>query len=125
MKIIADENIPLVVECFGHLGDIMRLAGRTMKSGDVRDAEVLPVRSVTPVNEALIGASKLSFVGTCTIGVDHLDQNYLAQRAISWASAPVCNANSVVEYVYAALAHLDEIGRASCRESGEGSGGGR
>ena len=107
MKIIADENIPLVDEFFGHLGDIIRLPGRTMKSDDVRDADVLLVRSVTPVNEALIGASKLSFVGTCTIGVDHLDQDYLTQRGISWASAPGCNANSVVEYVYAALAHLD------------------
>src|SRR5690625_7550035 len=107
MKIIADENIPLVDEFFGHLGDIIRLPGRTMKSDDVRDAEVLLVRSVTPVNEALIGASKLSVVGTCTIGVDHLDEDYLTQRVISGASAPGCNANSVVDSVDAALAQLD------------------
>lgn len=107
MKIIADENIPLVDEFFGHLGEIIRLPGRTMSADDVRDADALLVRSVTPVGEALLGASKLSFVGTCTIGVDHLDQSYLSQRGITWASAPGCNANSVVEYVYAALAHLD------------------
>src|SRR5690625_282459 len=107
MKIIADENIPLVDEFFGHLGDIIRLPGRTMKSDDVRDADVLLVRSVTPVNEALIGASKLSFVGTCTIGVDHLDQDCLTQRGIRWASAPGCYANFVGEYVYAAFAALD------------------
>src|SRR5690625_7790627 len=98
MKIIADENIPLVDEFFGHLGDIIRLPGRTMKSDDVRDADALLVRSVTPVNEALIGASKLSFVGTCTIGVHHLDQDYLIQRGISWTSAPGYNAKSVVDY---------------------------
>src|SRR5690625_1283722 len=107
MIIIADENIPLVDEFFGHLGDIIRLAGRRWISDDVGVDDVLLVRSVTPVNEALIGASKLSFVGTCTIGVDHLDQDYLTQRGIRWASAPGCNASSVVAYVYAALAHLD------------------
>lgn len=107
MKIIADENIPLVNEFFGHLGEIIRLPGRTMNADDLRGADALLVRSVTPVGEALIGASNLSFVGTCTIGVDHLDQDYLDQRGITWASAPGCNANSVVEYVYAALAHLD------------------
>lgn len=107
MKIVADENIPLVNEFFGRLGEVTCLPGRTMTPADVRDADALVVRSVTKVNEALLAGSKVKFVGTCTIGVDHLDQAYLDAHSISWASAPGCNANSVVEYVYAALAHLD------------------
>lgn len=107
MKIVADENIPLVNEFFSRLGNVTRLPGRAMSSEDVHDADALIVRSVTRVNEALLAGSKVKFVGTCTIGVDHLDQAYLDANAIRWSSAPGCNANSVVEYVYAALAHLD------------------
>ena len=107
MRIIADENIPLVNAFFDHMGEVIRLPGRTMTATDVRDADALIVRSVTKVNPALLAGSKVKFVGTCTIGVDHLDQTYLDANSIGWSSAPGCNANSVVEFVYAALCHLD------------------
>ena len=107
MKIVADENIPLVNEFFSRLGQVVCLPGRTITANDVCDADVLIVRSVTRVNGALLAGSKVKFVGTCTIGVDHLDEHYLDAHAIRWSSAPGCNANSVVEFVYAALAHLD------------------
>lgn len=107
MKIVADENIPFVEECFGALGEIVRLPGRDMTRADLAEADVLLVRSVTQANEALLAGTPVRFVGTCTIGVDHLDLDYFERTGIEWASAPGCNANSVVEYVYAALAHLD------------------
>lgn len=107
MKIVADENIPLVDAFFNPLGEVVRLPGRTMTAADVKDADALIVRSITKVNSALLAGSKVSFVGTCTIGVDHLDQQYFADQSITWSSAPGCNANSVVEYVYAALCHLN------------------
>ena len=107
MRIVADENIPLVNAFFGHMGEVVCLPGRTMTAADVRDADALIVRSVTKVNPALLAGSKVKFVGTCTIGVDHLDQAYLDSNGITWSSAPGCNANSVVEFVYAALCHLD------------------
>ena len=107
MRIVADENIPLVNAFFGHLGEVVCLPGRSMTAADARDADALIVRSVTKVNSALLAGSRVKFVGTCTIGVDHLDQSYLDANAIRWSSAPGCNANSVVEFVYAALCHLD------------------
>ncbi|HSC69065.1 MAG TPA: 4-phosphoerythronate dehydrogenase [Cellvibrio sp.] len=107
MRIVADENIPLVNEFFGHLGEVVRLPGRSLTAADVREADALIVRSVTKVNASLLAGSKVKFVGTCTIGVDHLDQVYLDEQGINWSSAPGCNANSVVEFVYAALCHLD------------------
>lgn len=107
MKIVADENIPLVNEFFSRLGQVVCLPGRTITAADVRDADALIVRSVTKVNEALLEGSDVKFVGTCTIGVDHLDDAYLDSLGIRWSSAPGCNANSVVEFVYAALAHLN------------------
>lgn len=107
MKIVADENIPLVEEFFSHLGEVVRRPGRVLCVDDVGDADALLVRSVTRVDAALLEASSVKFVGTCTIGVDHLDQAYLRQRGIGYASAPGSNANSVVEYVYTALCALD------------------
>ncbi len=107
MRIVADENIPLVNECFGDLGEIIRLPGREMTNEDLQGADALLVRSVTQVNAELLHDTPVRFVGTCTIGIDHLDTAYLDNQGITWASAPGCNANSVVEYVYAALAHLN------------------
>lgn len=107
MKIVADENIPLINEFFGRLGEVVTVSGRHMTTADVCDADALIVRSVTRVNRQLLEGSKIKFVGTCTIGVDHLDQAYLEGHGITWSSAPGCNANSVVEYVYSALSHLN------------------
>lgn len=107
MKILADENIPLVNEFFQSIGEVVTRPGRTMLNNDALSASALLVRSVTNVNQTLLQSSKVSFVGTCTIGVDHLDQQWLQNNHIEFSSAPGCNANSVVEYVYAALCHLD------------------
>ncbi|MFT5082781.1 MAG: erythronate-4-phosphate dehydrogenase [Lentisphaeria bacterium] len=108
MRIVADENIPYVNEFFGTLGDVVLLPGRTISPQDLRGADVLLVRSVTPVNEALLAESTVKFVGTCTIGVDHLDINALQRRKIGYASAPGCNADAVAQYVTSALAHLNK-----------------
>lgn len=107
MKIVADENIPLVEAFFSSIAEVVRLPGRTMTAADVKEADALIVRSVTKVDASLLAGSSVGFVGTCTIGVDHLDHAYLERERITWASAPGCNANSVVEYVYAALCQLN------------------
>lgn len=106
LRIVADENIPFVREFFESLGSIVTHPGRTLSSAHVADADVLLVRSVTPVNEALLAGSSVKFIGTCTIGTDHLDTAYLDQQDIHYASAPGCNANSVVEYVFSVLTQL-------------------
>ncbi|MNI20221.1 Erythronate-4-phosphate dehydrogenase [compost metagenome] len=51
----------------------------------------------------------MRFVGTCTIGTDHLDLNYFQQAGITWSSAPGCNARGVVDYVLGSLLTLAEI----------------
>lgn len=106
LRIVADENIPFVNEFFSSLGEVYTYPGRTLSAADVASADVLLVRSVTPVNESLLSGSRVQFVGTCTIGTDHLDIAYLEQRKITYRSAPGCNANSVVEFVMSVLASL-------------------
>jgi len=106
MKIVADSNIPFVQEAFCALGDVVLTPGRHMTPAVVRDADLLLVRSVTPVNAALLDGSRVRFVATATIGTDHVDTAYLGLRGIGFASAAGCNANSVAEYVVAALLEL-------------------
>lgn len=106
MKIIADENIPFVRECFSHAGEIELARGREMTPDVVADADVLLVRSVTSVGADLLEGSPVRFVGTATIGFEHVDVEYLSRNNIAFASAPGSNANSAAEYVVAALLEI-------------------
>jgi len=103
MKIIADENIPFVKECFLSIGEVQAISGRKITPDVVADADILLVRSITPVDKKLLAASKVKFVATATIGFEHVDIDYLKKRGIGFASAPGSNANSVAEYIVAAL----------------------
>lgn len=104
MLLIADQNIPLAREAFSQFGQVRLAAGRTLSRTDLHQADVLIVRSVTKVNAALLQGTPVRFVGTATIGTDHVDRAFLAAAGIGFASAAGCNARSVVEYVLAALA---------------------
>ena len=103
LNIVADENIPALQAFFGPLGSIRTLAGRSMTSADLQDADVLLVRSITAVDETLLEGTGVGFVGTATIGTDHIDLAYLERRGIPFSSAPGCNADAVVEYVLTVL----------------------
>lgn len=116
MLIVADENIPLLDAFFESFGEIRRVPGRSIDRATVEQADVLLVRSVTNVNRALLEGSKVRFVGTCTIGTDHLDLDYFQQAGISWSSAPGCNARGVVDYVLGSLLTLAEIGGADLKQ---------
>ncbi|PVZ69486.1 4-phosphoerythronate dehydrogenase [Pelagibaculum spongiae] len=132
MRIVADENIPYVEHFFeaicyekgsNEYGSqpsllaqseakpttlLLRSAGRNMSPDLVTDADLLLVRSITQVNQALVAGSSLKFVGSATIGTDHIDQPYLAENNITFSNAPGCNADSVAEYVTAALIQLKQ-----------------
>ncbi len=103
MKIVADENIPYVTDAFRTLGEVTTVKGRNISPEAVRDADVLLVRSVTKVNRQLLAGSRVKFVATATIGFDHIDPDYLREAGIAFAAAPGSNADSVSEYVVAAL----------------------
>lgn len=105
---MADENIPLVRECFAGLGDVVTLPGRSLTADDLAGADVLVARSVTKVNKELIQNSSLKFVGTCTAGCDHIELPALKEQGVGFSNAPGCNARSVVEYVLCALDILAE-----------------
>ena len=109
MKILIDENIPYAESFFCDLGEVERFAGRELTPAQLVDVDVLLVRSITKVNaELLTQANRLKFVGTATIGEDHIDKQLLAQKGIYFTSAPGCNANSVAEFVINVMLVLAE-----------------
>lgn len=106
LRVLADSNIPFAEEAFGPYGSVRRRPGRAITRDDVQEAEVLVVRSVTPVDAALLRGTPVRFVGTATAGTDHVDEAWLQAAGIAFASAPGSNASSVVDYVLAALLAL-------------------
>jgi len=106
LNIIAGESIPYVKEAFDTLGHLTFLPGRILTASEIKNAQVLLVRSITRINEALLRGTAVNFVGSASAGVDHIDADYLKSQNIGYASAPGSNANSVAEYVIAALLNL-------------------
>lgn len=107
LQILADENMPYVDELFGSIGTVRKMAGRDIAPQDLHDVDMLLVRSITKVDQHLLSqASRLKFVGSATIGTDHLDIDYLESHNIAWGNAPGCNATAVAEYVISALTSL-------------------
>jgi erythronate-4-phosphate dehydrogenase len=98
-----DRNIRAGGETFARHGEVLRLDGRAIAPGHLRDADALIVRSVTRVDSALLTGSAVRFVGSTTIGTDHLDIDFLQQAGIRWASAPGCNADAAAQYTLAML----------------------
>lgn len=106
MKIVADENLAFTDYFFSDFAEIAHQAGRTLTAQDVQTADALLVRSVTQVNAALLKGSQIQFVGSATIGTDHLDMAAIEQHGAIWANAAGCNAQAVAEYVITALLHV-------------------
>jgi len=99
--------MPWVEALFGSFGAVTTRPGRAISRGDLADADVLLVRSVTAVNRSLLEGTPVRFVGSATIGTDHVDTDYLAQQGIAFSNAPGCNADAVVNYVVACLCALE------------------
>lgn len=118
LTIIADSNIASLNDFFNvnTLGEehaqavnIITVAGRDITAELLAKVQpdVLLIRSVTPINAALLANNhSVRFVGSATIGTDHVDQDYLAQRNITFANAAGCSKHSVAQYVLTAILTL-------------------
>ena len=103
ITVVADDNMPGVEACCAQIAGVdfrvVRRPGRELTAADVAQADWLFVRSITPVTSGLLAATRVRFVGTATIGTDHLDIPWLNQQGMAWSAAPGCNARAVAEWV--------------------------
>ncbi|RLA15931.1 MAG: erythronate-4-phosphate dehydrogenase, partial [Gammaproteobacteria bacterium] len=108
VKIVADENIPRVQEAFKDLGEVILLPGRQIERRHLLDCRCLLVRTVTAIDKKLLQDTPVEFVGTATIGTDHVDLEYLKNNDIAFSNAAGCNAEAASEYVISGLFALSE-----------------
>lgn len=111
MKILADENMPYIDELFGEFGTITKVSGRNITAQMLANIDVLLVRSVTKVDASLLERNlaqnnKINFIGSATIGTDHIDNDFLTEHNIHFANAPGCNAKAVGEYSFIGMLEL-------------------
>ena len=118
LTIVADSNIASLDEFFNPVAlgqnteqqvQVIRVAGRDINAQLMADVQpdVLLIRSVTSINESLLSDNNsVKFVGSATIGTDHVDQEYLAERNITFANAAGCSKHSVAQYVVTAILTL-------------------
>jgi erythronate-4-phosphate dehydrogenase len=125
MRIVADANIPYLHDAFRALGDVVTLPSRELTREAVRDADLLLVRSTVRVDAKLLEGSRVRFVATATIGIDHLDSAWLDGAGIRWTSAPGSNADSVVQWFAAAMARVTDVAQRQLGIVGVGNVGGR
>ena len=109
LNIVADENILLLDEFFASIANLTKVDGRAIQPHQVAHADALVLRSTAQVTPKLLQASKVKFVGTCTIGIDHLDTTYMDANDIAWSNAPGCNAEGVVDYAISAINHAWQV----------------
>lgn len=106
MKLVIDSKIPFIKGYAELLGETRYIAGAAISANDVKDADVLIIRTRTHCNQQLLEGSNVKFIATATIGYDHIDTQYLAQASIHWTNCPGCNATSVAQYVRGCLLNL-------------------
>ncbi len=107
MRCVVDKYIPFIQGRLEHLFDtVTYLDPKQINHSAVCDADVLLIRTRTLCTEALLGNTKVKFIGTATIGTDHIDLAYCRQQGITVCNAPGCNARGVAQYVESALDRL-------------------
>ena len=114
LTIIADSNIAHLQDYFNEQVmqqpiEVIAMAGRDIDATTIAEyqPDALLIRSVTPINaELLEGNDSVKYVGSATIGTDHVDQDYLRQRGIHFSNAAGCSKHSVAQYVLTAIFNL-------------------
>jgi len=106
LKIIADDKIPFLKGVLEPYAEVRYIPGSKISNADLQSAHALIIRTRTRCNEDLLKGTSVSFIGTATIGFDHIDTEYCARSNISWVNAPGCNSSSVQQYLTAALLEL-------------------
>ena len=103
MKVIIDSHIPHIQGLIEPYAQVLYLEPGDITSEAVKDADALIIRTRTRCNAALLDGSRVQFIGSATIGTDHVDLDYCASHGITVRNAPGCNAPAVAQWVFCAI----------------------
>lgn len=105
MKVIVEKNVPFLSVLKSRMHTAF-LPGDAITPENIADADALIVRTRTRCDASLLEGSRVKFIGTATIGTDHIDLDYCRSRGIEVANAPGCNAPAVAQYVFGSILRL-------------------
>ena len=103
MRIVVDSHIPNIRGCIEPRAEVLYLEPGDITRDAVSDADALIVRTRTRCDAALLDGSRVRFIGSATIGTDHIDLDYCSAHDITVRNAPGCNAPAVAQWVFCAI----------------------
>jgi erythronate-4-phosphate dehydrogenase len=106
VRIIADDKIPFLKGVLEPFAEVIYLPGNQINRTNVMGSDALLVRTRTRCNSELLAGTPVKYIGTATIGFDHIDTAFCEENNIKWISAPGCNSSSVQQYIAAALLRI-------------------
>lgn len=106
IRIVADDKIPFLRGALEPFAEVVYLPGKKISKDILKDADALLIRTRTKCTDKLLEGTNVRFIGTATIGFDHIDTVYCDKHRIRWTNAPGCNSSSVQQYITAAWLKL-------------------
>ena len=104
MKIVADSKIPFLKGLLEPVAqEVLYVPGSDITNEVLRDAQVLLTRTRTRCDRHLLQGTAVKFIGTATIGTDHIDLDYCSHNGITVVNAPGCNAPAVAQWVHSTI----------------------
>ena len=105
MKVIVDNKIPYIREALSRLADeVIYLPGHDFTPDIVKDADALIIRTRTHCNRQLLEGSQVRFIGTATIGFDHIDVRSIAgSRSLLDGNCPDAMPEPYEQYLHSVL----------------------
>lgn len=103
-------------ELFSEIGKVKTISASEISQENIRNYDVLMVRTVTRVDSVLLKNTKIKIVCSMTSGIDHIDERFLKNQNIKLVYAPGANARSVAEYVIASLLIIAKRKKISLQE---------
>ncbi len=104
MKIVADSKIPFLKGLLEPVAqEVLYVPGSDITNEVLRDAQVLLTRTRTRCDRHLLQGTAVKFIGTATIGTDHIDLDYCSHHGITVVNAPGCNAPAVAQWVHSTI----------------------
>jgi len=116
MRIAADKNIPYLNGIVEQFGDVRYLTGADFVQKNIKDVDVLIVRTVARLDEYVLGGTNVKLICSATIGYDHIDTAYCDSHGITWYNAPGSNSSSVQQYIVSALIVLSRQNKINLKD---------
>jgi len=106
IRIIADDKIPFLKGVLEPYAKVTYLPGNQINRNSITGTDALLIRTRTKCDSELLSGTPVKFIGTATIGFDHIDTDFCKKNEIKWSNAPGCNSSSVQQYIASALLRI-------------------